>query len=336
MYRKTLRIIVLMALVAISQLTAADKPLKIYILAGQSNMQGKAQLHTIPRMALDPKTKALHDKIVAEKGEPKVHTNVSIVYFTGGVYSPFSFLYLPVIAVAAVMMRGGGLIFAGVSAVAYGLLVDLMVFEVLPVPDNLTGIQVALPTSRVLIQLLTNVVGFVLLAVLVSYLGESLRSAHSRLQQETERTKRFVALTDHVVRSVGAGIVATDLNGKVLHLNPAGARILDFAGGDSILESDVEDVIELEDHSWGLLKTRARAQAGHDGRSAGRREQQRRRFHRHLPRSLRDQGRGRAATHAGTDGRGRRNGGANGARDQKPPGFDLRLGPGAGVSRESR
>jgi two-component system sensor histidine kinase PilS (NtrC family) len=180
------------------------------------------------------------------------------VYFTGGIYSPFSFLYLPVIAVAASLMRGGGLIFAGVSAVAYGLIVDLMVFEVLPVPENLAGIQVALPSSRVVIQLLTNVVGFVLLAVLVSYLGESLRSAHSRLQEETERTKRFAALTDHVVRSVGAGIVATDLDGKVLHINPAGSRILDITGVEPILGADIESIISLEDQSWGLLKTRAR------------------------------------------------------------------------------
>jgi two-component system sensor histidine kinase PilS (NtrC family) len=181
-----------------------------------------------------------------------------IVYFTGGPYSPFSFLYLTVIAVAAILMRGGGLIFAGISAVAYGLLVDLIVFEVLPVPDNLTGIQIALPASRVLIQLLTNVVGFVLVAVLVSYLGESLRSAHSRLQEEAEKTRRFVALTDHVVRSVGAGIVATDLEGKVLHLNPAGARILDLADGEALLAANIENVIQLEDQNWGLLKTRAR------------------------------------------------------------------------------
>jgi two-component system sensor histidine kinase PilS (NtrC family) len=180
------------------------------------------------------------------------------VYFTGGPYSPFSFLYLTVIAVAATLMRGGGLIFAGVSAVAYGLLVDLMIFEVLPIPENLTGIQIALPTSRVVVQLLTNVVGFVLLAILVSYLGESLRSAHSRLQEETERTKRFVALTDHVVRSVGAGIVATDLEGKVLHLNPAGARILAIADGEESLDAEIEEMIILEDQNWGLLKTRAR------------------------------------------------------------------------------
>jgi two-component system sensor histidine kinase PilS (NtrC family) len=180
------------------------------------------------------------------------------VYFTGGPYSPFSFLYLTVIAVAAILMRGGGLIFAGISAVAYGLLVDLMVFEVLPVPENLTGIQITLPISRVLIQLLTNVVGFALVAILVSYLGESLRSAHSRLQEETERTRRFVAMADHVVRSVGAGIVATDLEGKILHLNPAGARILAISDSDPSLDSKVEEMILFEEQDWGLLKTRAR------------------------------------------------------------------------------
>jgi two-component system sensor histidine kinase PilS (NtrC family) len=179
------------------------------------------------------------------------------VYFTGGLYSPFSFLYLTVIAVAAMLMRGGGLIFAGLSAVAYGLLIDLMVFEVLPVPENLTGIQIAVPTSRILIQLLTNVVGFALVAVLVSYLGESLRSVHYRLREEEERTRQFVALTDHVVRSVGAGIIATDLEGRLLHLNPAGARMLGIADSDTVTGNTLDETMTLVDQSWGLLKTRA-------------------------------------------------------------------------------
>lgn len=64
--------------------TAAAKPLKVYLLAGQSNMQGQAQLSTVPRMALSPETKELHDKILDQAGNPIVHKNVSIVYFTGG------------------------------------------------------------------------------------------------------------------------------------------------------------------------------------------------------------------------------------------------------------
>jgi two-component system sensor histidine kinase PilS (NtrC family) len=182
-----------------------------------------------------------------------------LVYFTGGFHSPFSFLYLAVIVAGAVIMRGGGLIFAGLSAIAYGLLVDLMVFGLLPTPQNLTGIQVSPPLPRILAQLLTNVIGFALVAVLVSYLTESLRSARSRLSEEIERAQRLAAVTDHVVRSVAAGIVATDLDGRVLHLNPAGQRILGLAPEAKAEGLDLDEVMPLADHTWGLLYTRARS-----------------------------------------------------------------------------
>ena len=96
MYKQQLGIIVSLAVLATSQVIAAastdsqqavpktTKPLKIYILAGQSNMQGKAQVFTVPRMALSEESKELHDKILDEEGTPRVYKNVSIVYFTGG------------------------------------------------------------------------------------------------------------------------------------------------------------------------------------------------------------------------------------------------------------
>jgi two-component system sensor histidine kinase PilS (NtrC family) len=182
------------------------------------------------------------------------------VYFTGGLYSPFSFLYLTVIVVGAVLLRGGGLIFAGLSAITYGVLVDLMVFGILPIPPNLAGFEVPISMSRVLYQIMIHVVGFVLVALLVSYLGESLRTAHFRLEEESERANQFVALTDHVVRSVGAGILAADLDGKVLHVNPAGARILRIADPDRVSGEPLEEVMPLDGHNWGLLRMRARSQ----------------------------------------------------------------------------
>jgi two-component system sensor histidine kinase PilS (NtrC family) len=181
------------------------------------------------------------------------------VYFTGGLYSPFSFLYLTVIVVAAVMLRGGGLIFAGLSSVAYGLLVDMMVYGLLPIPPNLAGFEVPLSNSRVLYQIMIHVVGFVLVALLVSYLGESLRTAHYRLEEQSERATQFVALTDQVVRSVGAGILAADLEGGVLHLNPAGERILGVSDGGDVLGRSMERVMPLEEQDWDTLRVRARS-----------------------------------------------------------------------------
>jgi two-component system sensor histidine kinase PilS (NtrC family) len=172
------------------------------------------------------------------------------VYFTGGATSPFSFLYLTVIMVAAVLLRGGGLIFAGLSAVSYGILVDLMVFEIIPLPANLVGVRVPLSTSRVLYQLMIHIAGFVLVALLVSYLTESLRTARTSLEEERERSSRLLALTHHVVRSVGSGILAADLEGKVLHLNPAAQRILGLDDLDGVVGRGLEEVMPLDDRSW--------------------------------------------------------------------------------------
>ncbi len=228
-------------------------PLKHFygiILATYALSLGYLVLHVV---GFSPKVQA----IIQLVGDIGIVTG--LVYFTGGFHSPFSFLYLAVIVAGAMIIRGGGLILAGLSAIAYGLLVDLMVFGLLPIPPNLTGIQVSPSLPRILAQLLINVVGFALVAVLVSYLSESLRSARSRLSEEIERAQRLAAVTDHVVRSVAAGIVATDLEGRVLHLNPAGQRILGIAPEARAEGLDLDEVMPLADHSWGLLYTRARS-----------------------------------------------------------------------------
>lgn len=228
-------------------------PLKHFygiILATYALSLGYLVLHLI---GLSPKLQA----IIQLVGDIGIVTG--LVYFTGGFHSPFSFLYLAVIVAGAVIIRGGGLIFAGLSAIAYGLLVDLMVFNLLPIPPNLTGIQVSPSLPRILAQLMINIVGFVLVAVLVSYLSESLRLARNRLREEIERAQRLAAVTDHVVRSVAAGIVATDLEGRVLHLNPAGQRILGLAPEARAEGLDLDEVMPLAAHTWGLLYTRARS-----------------------------------------------------------------------------
>ncbi|MFZ9916297.1 MAG: sialate O-acetylesterase, partial [Phycisphaerales bacterium] len=49
---------------------ATAAPLKVFILAGQSNMQGHAHVRTIPSMKLDPRLVPLHDAMVGADGTP--------------------------------------------------------------------------------------------------------------------------------------------------------------------------------------------------------------------------------------------------------------------------
>ncbi len=181
------------------------------------------------------------------------------VYATGGVFSPFSFLYLTVIVVGAAMLPAGGVVFAGLSAVAYGLQAVLMYYRLVPLPTTLEGIPVSPSASRVLSQILIHVVGFGLVAVLVSYLTSSLRQAHTMLEEETGRARQFVALTQHVVRSVGAGILAADLEGCVLYINPAGLSILGISNEEDQIGVPLEVVMPLAEHNWGLIAGRARS-----------------------------------------------------------------------------
>jgi hypothetical protein len=53
-------------------------PLKVYILCGQSNMEGHAQISTFPAIAKDPKTADMHKEMVGADGKPVVCDKVWI------------------------------------------------------------------------------------------------------------------------------------------------------------------------------------------------------------------------------------------------------------------
>jgi alpha-galactosidase len=63
-------------------LPADAKPLKVYILAGQSNMQGSAHMSTFAAIGDDPKTADLLNEILDAKGQPLVCDNAWIAYRT--------------------------------------------------------------------------------------------------------------------------------------------------------------------------------------------------------------------------------------------------------------
>lgn len=68
----------LFAFAAFFSVQANEKPLKVFILAGQSNMQGTGHVKTLPYMAKDSKTKALHDKIVDGSGKFLTYNDVQV------------------------------------------------------------------------------------------------------------------------------------------------------------------------------------------------------------------------------------------------------------------
>ena len=64
------------------------KPLKVYILAGQSNMEGHARIETFDYIGDDPATAPMLQEMVRADGKPATCENVWISYFTGGHKEP--------------------------------------------------------------------------------------------------------------------------------------------------------------------------------------------------------------------------------------------------------
>lgn len=60
----------------------AGKPLKIFILAGQSNMQGKARVRTIERLNMTEDGKPMYRDMIGEEGNPVTVKDAYCVYFT--------------------------------------------------------------------------------------------------------------------------------------------------------------------------------------------------------------------------------------------------------------
>jgi hypothetical protein len=62
---------------------AESKPIKVFILAGQSNMEGPAHIRTIEGIGEDPATASLYKEMTGPDGKPVVCSNAWLSYLTG-------------------------------------------------------------------------------------------------------------------------------------------------------------------------------------------------------------------------------------------------------------
>ena len=138
----------------------------------------------------------------------------AVVFLTGGVRSPFSFLFLVAIIGAAVLLgaRGAVVGFAGV-AVGYAVVVPLRMVVL--------GTQSPLPAAEIAVQLVAQV----LIAILSGYIGEQLMRAGGSLSERERDLRELTALQDEIVRAMPSGLVTSDGGGRVSFANPAAGGI---------------------------------------------------------------------------------------------------------------
>ncbi|HYD46934.1 MAG TPA: histidine kinase dimerization/phospho-acceptor domain-containing protein, partial [Terriglobales bacterium] len=148
-----------------------------------------------------------------------------LVYFTGGLDSPFSFLYLVSIITASMLLyRRGGLLAASGAVILYGVLVDLLYYGVLPMPGE--SMPIDWTASRLYFNMAANFSGFYATALLTSYLSEQLQRTSLELDANRQNLAELRALNQNVVESIPSGLITLSSFGTASFVNPAGANIL--------------------------------------------------------------------------------------------------------------
>jgi two-component system, NtrC family, sensor histidine kinase PilS len=146
-----------------------------------------------------------------------------MVYYMGGVASPFSLLYLVIIAVASTLLRRrAGVTVASCAFLLYaGLTLSLSAGLLRPVEGT-----EAVSGWRLAYNLAVHFLGFYAMALLTSYLARNATRAEHELEVKSEHLADLQVVHRDVIQSISSGLITTDLAGAITSVNQAGLAIL--------------------------------------------------------------------------------------------------------------
>jgi len=174
-----------------------------------------------------------------------------LVYFTGGLDSPFSFLYLVSIITASMLLyRRGGIFSASGAVILYGGLGDLMYYGILRLPEQQWFIPTPWTSSRLYLNMATNFAGFYATALLTSYLSEKLQRTFEELDANRQNLAELRALNQNVVESIPSGLITVSPSGTATFANPAAAMLL-RCDVHAIIGRSVSDLGFFDADEWG-------------------------------------------------------------------------------------
>jgi len=147
----------------------------------------------------------------------------ALVYVTGSLESYFVFLYLLVIIVASILLtRVGAFLLAALAFLLFaGLVEAAYLLKAIP-----TLYPQVVGPGPLQVYLGIHLFAFLGVWYLSSHLAESLRKTGVELLDKGARLEDLQAFNENIIQSMRGGLLTTDLQGRVLLLNPAGEEIL--------------------------------------------------------------------------------------------------------------
>lgn len=194
-----------------------------------------------------------------------------LIYISGGILSPLSFLYiLSIITAAIILFTYGAYFIASMSCISYGLMIVLIRNDIVPTLDTFLYSHSVLNTGEILYKLFVNFCAFYLVAYLANYLIEGLRIVGQQLHTKEENLIRLQRLNDNILRSIDSGVMTVDLDGKIVSFNEAAKKITGFQhedvfGKQVVTIFPIEEIIASSDEESGRFRRCVRQFLHKDG-----------------------------------------------------------------------
>ena len=158
-----------------------------------------------------------------------------IIYTTGGVESPLSFVFLFVIIGSSVILpRAASYLTASGASIIYGMIVDLEYFEIIKPIYIFTKSNVSYQGAYLFYIVALNTASFFAVAYLSSILSQRLRAIKDELQNKNIDFQKLQQFHRNVVQNMVNGLMTTDLEGRITSVNLACESITGYPTSECI------------------------------------------------------------------------------------------------------
>ena len=141
----------------------------------------------------------------------------ALIAVTGGIESPFSFLYILTIVSASIFFyRKGGVLMATGAILSFGALINLQYAQFLPFKSG-----AGLDDKEILYMLFLYMIAFFTVGILSGRLSE-------RLHEKEVGFSDLRIFHEDIVQSMSSGLITTDLDGKITSFNRSASEITGF------------------------------------------------------------------------------------------------------------
>ncbi len=168
-----------------------------------------------------------------------------LVYISGGINSPFYFLYiLPIFISAVFLKRRDTIITASVSFVFFGMISEMMYIEI--IPTNIENYQNSISISIFIYNLTMSFIAFLSIAIISSFYFSKMKTTDKELRLIKSNLEDLALLNHTVIDKMEHGFVTSDYTGKIISFNKKAQALIQFNSSDNIfklLDIKSEDMV---------------------------------------------------------------------------------------------